>query len=60
MINVYDFDIQQYVKSLRKMARLSVDALLPGYLCVALGGGQAHIQKAFDCLDRMALPPSIL
>ncbi len=60
LTNVYDCDLQQYVKSLRKMTRLSVDALLPGHLCVTLGGGQAHIQKALDCLDRMALPPNIL
>jgi hydroxyacylglutathione hydrolase len=58
--NVYDCDLQQYVKSLRKMAPLSVDALLPGHLCVTLSGGQAHIQKALDCLDRMVLPPNIL
>lgn len=60
LTNVYDCDVQQYVKSLRKMADLSVDVLLPGHLCVALGDGQSHIQKALDCLDRMVLPPSIL
>jgi hydroxyacylglutathione hydrolase len=58
--NVYDCDLQAYVKSLRKLAGLSVDALLPGHLCLTLGGGQAHIQKALDCLDRMILPPNIL
>ncbi|MCX5906303.1 MAG: MBL fold metallo-hydrolase [Deltaproteobacteria bacterium] len=58
--NVYDCDLQQYVRSLQKMADLAVDVLLPGHLCVALGGGQSHIQKALDCLDRMLLPASIL
>ena len=60
MTNVYDCDFQQYVRSLRKLATLGVDALLPGHLCLALGGGQAHIQKALECLDRMVLPPNIL
>ena len=60
LTSAYDCDLQQYVESLRKMARLSVDALLPGHLCVTLGGGQAHVQMALDCLDRMALPPNIL
>jgi len=60
MTNVYDCDFQHYVESLRKMAGLSVDALLPRHLCVTLVGGQAHIQMALDCLDRMALPPNIL
>jgi len=61
MTNVYDYcDFQQYVQSLHKLARLSVHALLPGHLCMVLGGGQAHIQKAIDCLTRMVLPPNIL
>lgn len=58
--NIYDCDVQRYVRSLQKLVGLSVDALLPGHLCVALGGGQAHIQKAADCLARMLLPPNIL
>jgi glyoxylase-like metal-dependent hydrolase (beta-lactamase superfamily II) len=60
MTNVYDCDFQQYVKSLQKLGKLSVDALLPGHLSVAVSGGQAHIQKALDCLARMVLPPNIL
>ncbi len=57
--NVYDCDLQQHVKSLRKLARLQVDVLLPGHLCVALDAGQVHIQKAVQYLDRMVLPPNI-
>ena len=60
MTNVYDCDFQQYVKSLQKLGKLAVDALLPGHLAVAVNGGQAHIQKALDSLARMALPPNIL
>jgi glyoxylase-like metal-dependent hydrolase (beta-lactamase superfamily II) len=60
MTNVYDCDFQQYVNSLQKLGKLSVDALLPGHLCVALSGGQSHIQKALDCLARMVLPANLL
>jgi hypothetical protein len=60
MTNVYDCDFQVYAKSLRKMAGLNVDTLQAGRLRVALGGGQVHIQKASDCLDRMAMLPNIL
>jgi glyoxylase-like metal-dependent hydrolase (beta-lactamase superfamily II) len=60
MTNVYDCDFQQYVKSVQKLRNLSVDALLPGHLSVAVSGGQSHIQKALDCLARMVLPPNIL
>jgi len=58
--NIYDCDVQQYVRSLRKLAVLSVEVLLPGHLCIALSDGQSHIQKALDCLDRMIIPPNIL
>jgi glyoxylase-like metal-dependent hydrolase (beta-lactamase superfamily II) len=51
---------QQYVRSLRKLASLSVDVLLPGHLSLVLSGGQAHIQKALDYLGRRVVPPNIL
>lgn len=60
MTNVYDCDFQQYVCSLKKLAKLSVDTLLPGHFCVAVSGGQVHIQKACDWLGRMLLPPNAL
>jgi glyoxylase-like metal-dependent hydrolase (beta-lactamase superfamily II) len=60
MTNVYDCDFQQYMNSIQKLGKLSVDALLPGHLSVAVSGGQSHIQKAFDCLARMVLPPNII
>ncbi len=60
MTNVFDCDFQQYVKTVEKLASLSVDALLPGHFCVSLGAGQAHIEKAAECLRRMTLPPNVL
>ncbi len=60
MTNVYDCDFQQYVRNIRKLAALPVDVLLPGHLCVVLKGGQSHIQKALDYLNRMVLPPNII
>jgi len=58
--NVYDCDLQSYVRSLKRLAGLKVDGLLPGHWCIALDGGQTHIQKALDCLARMMLPPNAL
>src|SRR5262249_10511621 len=60
MTNVYDCDFQQYVRSVQKLAILSMHVLLPGHQCVALSGGQSHIQKALDCFARMVLPPNLL
>lgn len=58
--NVYDCNLQHYVASLRKLAGLKVDALLPGHSSLVLDKGQEHIQKALDCLARMLMPPNLL
>ena len=42
MTNVHDCDFQQYVKSVQKLGKLSVDAPLSGHLCVAVRGAVAH------------------
>lgn len=60
MTNVYDCDFQQYVRSVQKLGKLSIDALLPGHLSVVLNGARYHIQKALDCFARMVLPPNII
>ena len=60
MTNIYDCDFQQYVRSVQKLGKLSIDALLPGHLSVVLNGARYHIQKALDCFARMVLPPNII
>lgn len=60
MTNVWDCDSQQYIRTVNKLASLSVDALLPGHFCISLSGGQSHIEKAAESLRRMAIPPNIL
>ncbi len=60
MTNVWDCDVQQYVKSIAKLAKLKVDALLPGHLTIAMQQGDRHIQKAWDTLEKLALPPNII
>jgi len=58
--NVYDCDLQVYVRSLGKLSQLTVGAILPGHFALVLSGGNLHIQKATECLARMALPPNAL
>ena len=60
MSNLWDCNLQDYVASIRKLAALEVDALLPGHLTIALSGGGQHIRKAQETLDRLALPPNII
>lgn len=58
--NVWDCDLQDYVRSVRKLAALQVDGLLPGHLAIALSQGSRHIQKAWDTLQRLTVPPNII
>ncbi|MCL5670638.1 MAG: MBL fold metallo-hydrolase, partial [Acidobacteria bacterium] len=60
MTNVWDCDLQQYARSIEKLARQKVDALLPGHLTIALQQGDRHIQKAWNTLERLSLPPNII
>jgi hydroxyacylglutathione hydrolase len=58
--NLWDCDVPQYAASIRKLAGVEVDALLPGHLAIALTGGANHIRRAADALDRMTMPPNII
>lgn len=58
--NVWDCNLQEYVSSIKKLAGLEVDGLLPGHLTISLGRGSQHIQKAWDALQRLAVPPNII
>ena len=60
MTNVWDCDLQQYVRSIEKLARQQVDALLPGHLTIAMQHGESHLQKAWDTLEKLSLPPNII
>lgn len=58
--NVWDCDLQQYIQTIEKLSKLSVDALLPGHLSVALSNGGRHIQRAWDTLSSLSIPPGII
>ncbi|MCC6862721.1 MAG: MBL fold metallo-hydrolase [Bryobacterales bacterium] len=58
--NLWDCDIRQYVRSIEKLAAIPADVLLPGHLSVALKDGARHVRKAWDTLQRLSVPPSIV
>lgn len=58
--NIPDCDLQAYACSMAKLARLEIDALLPGHLAISLNRGQRHIAAAHRAFQGLALPPSIL
>jgi hydroxyacylglutathione hydrolase len=57
---VTDCSVQDYVSSLRKLAKLQVDALFPGHGLWAVKEGAAHLQASVKPLDRLLLPPNLL
>jgi len=60
MTNVWDCDLQQYARSIEKLAQQKIDALLPGHLTIAMQQGDRHVQKAWNTLERLTLPPNII
>jgi hydroxyacylglutathione hydrolase len=58
--NLWDCNIQDYVASIRKLAQLEFDALLPGHLGIALSGGSSHVRRARDTVERLSMPPNII
>ena len=60
MTNVWDCNLRDYVNSIRKLAQLKVDALLPGHLAIAMQNGGSHIQKAWDAMEKLTLPPNLI
>ncbi|UCE50874.1 MAG: hypothetical protein JSV31_16550 [Desulfobacterales bacterium] len=52
--------LQEYIRSIEKLAGLNVDVFLPGHGCISLKDGQCHITEALDWLERCLIPPSLL
>jgi glyoxylase-like metal-dependent hydrolase (beta-lactamase superfamily II) len=58
--NLWDCDLQQYVKSIEKLAEVPADVMLPGHLAISLSDGGRHIRKAFSIMQNLSIPPSII
>ncbi len=58
--NLWDCDLQQYVKSIEKLNGVPADVMLPGHLAISLSGGSRHVRKAWSILERLSFPPSII
>jgi glyoxylase-like metal-dependent hydrolase (beta-lactamase superfamily II) len=57
--DTWDCDVQATAASLRKLADVPFDALLPGHLAFSLNGATRHLQAALERLDRLLLPLSL-
>ena len=52
----YDFDVRQSAESIRRLAALDFDVLLPGHGTFARTGGRRHVAAAVTQLDQLRTP----
>lgn len=57
---IYDCSVSDYLNSLRKLEHLEFDGLFPGHGLWAVKGGQSHLRKALEALDRLLLPQNFI
>lgn len=58
--NIYDCILQDYVDSIKKLSKLSVDVFLPGHLTFSLKKGQRHIDAAAEAVHKLGVPPNLI
>jgi glyoxylase-like metal-dependent hydrolase (beta-lactamase superfamily II) len=56
----HDCDLQLSLASVRTLAALEFDSLLPGHGPLALTSGPAHVAAAVAAIDRLSVPPSLV
>jgi glyoxylase-like metal-dependent hydrolase (beta-lactamase superfamily II) len=57
---IHDCRLDEHIQSLRKLRGLDVDALLSGHLNFTLEGGQRHIERANEVLDKLLVPEQMV
>ena len=58
--NIYDCILQDYIESIKKLAKLDVDVFLPGHGCFSLKNGKRHINLAAEAIKNLAVPPNLI
>jgi glyoxylase-like metal-dependent hydrolase (beta-lactamase superfamily II) len=57
---IHDCRLDRHIASLRKLRDLEVDALFSGHLTFSLSGGQRHIERANQVLDKLLIPEQMV
>ncbi len=60
LLNAPGTDLDAYRSSVRRMARLGVDVLLPGHRVFAMSDGQRVIDSVVKGFDSLAIPRSVI
>lgn len=55
---IWDNSIQDYGKSMMRMAGVEFDALLPGHWTISLRNGSRHVKKAAETFRTVGMPPN--
>jgi len=58
--NLPDCDLQEQIRTIKKLSRLKLDLFLPGHLCFSLARGYRHLDAAMESLRRLAVPQSLV
>jgi glyoxylase-like metal-dependent hydrolase (beta-lactamase superfamily II) len=58
--NTHDCSIQEYARSVDKLAELEFDAHLPGHLGITLDDGKRHILAAKATFDALGVPKNLV
>ena len=56
---IYDCNLQDYVSTIRRLARLSIRTLLPGHSVIALRNASEHVAMAASMIHKGALPANL-
>jgi hydroxyacylglutathione hydrolase len=55
-----DCDLAASLESVRRLAAIEFDALLPGHGAIALDAGRTHVEMAAATIARLQVPPNIV
>lgn len=57
---VWDCRLDRYIESIRRVASLDFDALLPAHFSFAMSGGKSHAMKALERINRIQVPGNVM
>jgi glyoxylase-like metal-dependent hydrolase (beta-lactamase superfamily II) len=57
--NTWDCSVQDSIRTVERLATLSVDGLYPGHHTFAVGGGRRQVDKAMAYIGRLLPPPQL-
>lgn len=56
----YDCSVQEHIESIRKLAGVPFDALLPGHLAISLTRGHRHVAAALERIAHLDVPQHLV